>query len=431
MAVAEANSERDEGRRLSWAGYVAIAAVVGLALRIAYVLTLAEDPPGLGDAAEIHGLANVIADGRGFVSPFAPPDSALPTAHKPPLYPFALALVTLSGGSSPVAHQLASAIIGTGIVIVVALIGRRVAGHRAGLVAAALAATYPAFVTRDGSLHSETPYTLLVGAAVLAALWARERPTAARFCVLGAIVGLTALTRSEGLLLLMLLAVPVAASQRQHRTRNALAAAVTCLLVLTPWLVRCWAAFDRPVAITTSSGDLVAGANCDPTYGGALIGEWAFRCVLGAKGANEADIAEHLRRRGFTYARDHRSRLPSVVAARLLRPWGAFHPGQEVALQRSAGGGPTVLGWLGIAWCWALLALSVPGAWLLRRRKLELWVVGSPFVLVLIVTATSYGILRFRAAGDVTLVVLAAVTIEALLRRRAVTDTSRVLGTAT
>jgi 4-amino-4-deoxy-L-arabinose transferase-like glycosyltransferase len=398
---------------------VAIVAGLALALRVAYVLMLADSPPGLGDAAEIHGLANVIADGHGFVSPFSPPGSAPPTAHKPPLYPLALALVTLAGGSSPVAHQLASAIIGTGTVIVVALIGRRLAGHRAGLVAAALAATYPAFVARDGSLHSETPYTLLVGAAVLAALWARERPTTARFCALGAIVGLTALTRSEGLLLLLLLAVPLAASQRQHRTRSAVAASLACLAVLTPWLVRCWVAFDRPVVITTSSGDLVAGANCDLTYGGALIGEWAFSCVLGAEGANEAAIAEHLSRRGFTYARDHRSRLPMVVAARLLRPWGVFHPGQEVALQRSAGGGPTVLGWLGVAWCWALLALAFPGAFLLRRRRLELWVVSSPFVLVGIVTATSYGILRFRAAADLTLVVLAAVTIEVLLRRRA------------
>jgi hypothetical protein len=69
--------------------------------------------------------------------------------------------------------------------------------------------------------------------------------------------------------------------------------------------------FDRPVAITTSSGDLIAGANCDLTYAGTLVGEWAFSCVLGAKGTNEAAIADRLSERGLTYARDHSSRLPS------------------------------------------------------------------------------------------------------------------------
>jgi hypothetical protein len=334
------------------------------------------------------------------------------------LYPLVLALVSVAGGSAPVAHQLASAVMGACTVLVVAFIGRRLAGPQAGLVAAALAAIYPAFVARDGSLHSETPYTLLVAGAVLAALWARDRPTPRRLSVVGAIIGLTALTRSEGVLLLLLLAVPVAASARTRRLLATLAALGACLVVLAPWLVRCWAAFDRPVAITTSSGDLIAGANCDLTYAGTLVGEWAFSCVLGAKGPNEAAIADRLSKRGLTYARDHSSRLPAVVTARLLRPWGLFRPGQEISLQRSAGGGPATLGWLGVAFCWALLLLAVAGAWLMRRRRLELWIAGSPFVLVLAVCATSYGILRFRAAADVTLVVLAAVAIDALVARR-------------
>jgi hypothetical protein len=89
MAVAERTRfEGDERRRLSWLEHVGIVAMLGLAIRVAYVLTLAEDPPGLGDAAELHGLANVIADGHGFVSPFAALESAAPTAHKPPLYPW-------------------------------------------------------------------------------------------------------------------------------------------------------------------------------------------------------------------------------------------------------------------------------------------------------------------------------------------------------
>jgi 4-amino-4-deoxy-L-arabinose transferase-like glycosyltransferase len=402
---------------------IAIAAA-GLALRVAYALLVAERVPGLGDAEELHGLANALGDGRGFVNPFAPPGAdAPPTAHKPPLYPLLLAAVSAPGGTSWTAHQLASALMGSATVVVLALLATRAAGPRAGLVAAGLGAAYPAFVARDASLHSETLFALLVALALLAAWRARERPTTGRLAVLGAVIALAALTRSEGLLLLVLLALPALWRGRSGRARRAGVVAVACGLALAPWLVRCWVAFDRPVAITTSSGDLLAGANCDAVYGGALIGQWAFQCVLGERGANEAVVADHLQARGLRYAREHRGRLPAVTAARVLRPWGFFHPSQEVGLQRAGGGGPRWVGWLGLGVAWALLPAAVAGAVLLRRGREPLALLLAPVALVVVVSATAYGILRFRAAADVAIVVLAAVALDALAGRRM---TSRV-----
>ena len=46
---------------------------------------------------------------------------------------------------------------------------------------------------------------------------------------------------------------------------------------------------------------------------------------------------------------------------------------------------------------------------------MPLYILVVPFLLVLLVSVTGYGILRFRAPADVALVVLGAVALDALL----------------
>ncbi len=221
---------------------LAAIAAIGLVIRVVFVLLDPDEHTQLDDAAEFHGLANVVADGRGFVSPFVPAGHEdVPTAHKPPLYPFVLAGVSTLGGRSYMAHQLATAVLGAATVVVVALVAHRIAGRRAALSAACLAALYPVFLARDASVNSETLYALLIALALLLATEVLERPSAKWALALGAAIALVALTRSEGILLLVLLAVPVVLRAAPHgRVRLLLLVIVGCGLVLTPWLVRCW-----------------------------------------------------------------------------------------------------------------------------------------------------------------------------------------------
>ena len=81
---------------------VCAVAALGLVLRIVYLLVFVEDSSLVGDGLEYHGLANGLADGRGFVNPFAEPgQTAQPTAHKPPLYPLLLATTSVVGAHRP------------------------------------------------------------------------------------------------------------------------------------------------------------------------------------------------------------------------------------------------------------------------------------------------------------------------------------------
>jgi 4-amino-4-deoxy-L-arabinose transferase-like glycosyltransferase len=395
---------------------LALAALVGLGLRLAYALALVKSKPLLGDALEFQLQANLLADGKGYIQPFVylASGAAHASADKPPLYPFLEALVSLAGGRSAAWHHLVGVLAGTGTIVVVGLVGRRVAGPRAGLIAAGLAAVYPLLIAADGSLRSESVYALCVALVLLAALRFREAPDARRGAVLGVAIAAAALTRGEALVLLGLLVVPLA---WRHR-RAGVVAGAACVLVLAPWLARCWIAFDQPVVISTNVGGLLAGANCDTTYAGQLLGEWDYRCLPADRPANEAVAATRLRDQGLRYARDHAGRLPIVVAARLGRSFELFRPRQQAREEAFFEGRDLRVEQAGVAVYYLLALLALAGAVLLARRRGPWWVLAAPVGMVVFVTVISYGITRFRAGAEPAIVVLAAVALDALVARR-------------
>jgi 4-amino-4-deoxy-L-arabinose transferase-like glycosyltransferase len=393
--------------------------LAGLVLRALYAFALVKSKPLLGDALEFHLQANLLADGKGYIQPFLWQSQhiANPSADKPPLYPLLEAVPSLFGGRSYSWHHLVGVLSGTATVGVVGLLGRRVGGARTGLIAAALAAVYPLLVAADGSLRSESTEALLVACTLLAALRLRERPSAGRAALVGALVALATLTRGEALLLLALVAVPAAG----WRTRNAGIAVAACALVLAPWLVRCWVVFDQPVAISTNTGGLLAGANCDETYHGAFLGQWEYTCVPPARHRNEAQEADRLRGIGLRYARDHASRLPVVLAARLGRSFELFRVRRQAKEEAFFEGRDLLVEHAGVAMYYALAILAAIGVVALRRRAGPWLLLLAPLVSVAFVSLTAYGFTRFRVAAEPSLVVLAAVGVDQLLamRRRA------------
>jgi len=393
---------------------LALIAAAGLAARLAYALLLVKSKPLLGDALEFHLQANLLADGKGYIQPFLyeATGTARASADKPPLYPFLEAGVSLLGGRTWAWHQLVGCLAGTGTVAVVGLVGRRAAGPRAGLIAAGLAAAYPLLVAADGSLRSESVYALCIALVLLAALAYREAPSARGAALLGVAVAAAALTRGEALVLLVLLALPLCGPRR------AAVAALACVVVLAPWLARCWIVFDRPVLISTNVGGLLAGANCDATYHGALIGQWDFGCIPPPVHANEALEAERLRDRGLSYARHHAGRLPVVVAARLGRSFELFRPREQARQEAFFEGRNLRVEQAGVACYYALVLLAAYGVVVLRRRDGPWRILMAPVALVVFVTVISYGFTRLRVAAEPALVVLAAVALDAVAARR-------------
>ena len=107
-------------------------ALGALVVRVLVIVLVDPHVPPLGDATAYHLLANHLADGRGYIRPFdlVKFDLVVPTAEYPPLHPFVLSLFARAGMRSVEAQRLGLAVVGSGTVALVGLLGRRDRGHR-------------------------------------------------------------------------------------------------------------------------------------------------------------------------------------------------------------------------------------------------------------------------------------------------------------
>ena len=397
-------------RRFDWI-LVGIAGAA-VAIRLFYVYVLTPDVVGAGDWHYFHWQANLIASGHGFIEPYSYmfTGESFASASHPPLWTVLLAGVSKLGFTHPHAHRAVGAFVGGATVVVLGLLGRRVAGERVGLVAAGVGAVYPIMVAADGSLMSESLYGLLVALTLLGAYRLRDRGTWGAAALLGTAIGFACLVRSEALLFLPLLLLPVAWRAGQDRWRNIAVACLATAVVLTPWTVRNWAAFGRPVLISTNGPAALKGANCAQTYSGPDIGGWHLDCIGFTRRdlRNEAKADARFTREAFDYIGNHLSELPKVLAVRVLRTWDLYQPRRQVA---TAEGRAPNAERAGIAVYYVLMLLAVWAVVLLRRRREPLWILLMPAVMVTLVSLGWYGLPRFRAAFEVPLVVLAAVAL--------------------
>ena len=153
---------------MGFAPRLALIAAAAAALRAVHAVAVAPDIGIFGDGWFFHEVARLVAEGEGHLSPvpFVFEGIETPTAGHPPLFTFLLAgLTELGVGSQEAQRALCGSVLGAATVALVGLLGRRLGGDRAELIAAGLAAAYPTLIAADGALLSETLYGLLVARA--------------------------------------------------------------------------------------------------------------------------------------------------------------------------------------------------------------------------------------------------------------------------
>lgn len=395
----------------TFAGRLAAVAVLGLVLRAAYLYGPARGVVGIGDWWFYHWQAGLIATGHGFTDPWylIASHHYRPSAMHPPLYPLLLSGLYALGGHSTLDQRALGLVLGTITLVLIGLLGRRLAGPRLGLLSAGLYAVYPVMIAVDGDLMSETLYGPLIAGMLLAACGLRDRPTRARAALVGGLIGLAALTRTEALLFLPFLVVPVAwraAARWRGRAGLTAVAVLGCAVVLAPWLIRNEAAFGRFVLISTNGATVIAGANCASTYHGVNMGGWDITCISARTRSNEAAQAAIWQRQGIDYATHHLGRLPAVVLLRELRVWDLWQPRRQA--RTFAEGQWIPMAEAGVAAFWLLSFVALAGLPGLRRRGAPLRILLAPALVVAVSTAIGYGVPRLRDSFDVALPVLAA-----------------------
>jgi 4-amino-4-deoxy-L-arabinose transferase-like glycosyltransferase len=405
-------------------GRIAVFALAALAIRLIYILVIAPEPVGVGgDASFYHSAANLIADGHFYYRRIF--GHAYPTALHPPLYSLLLSLVALVGGVHLLPQRIVGCVVGSISVALIGILGRRIAAERTtalaaertGLAACAIAAVYPPFISADGSVMSEPLYVLIVIVALLAAIGLVDRPGPRRALVLGGVIGLGILTRTEALLLMGLLAWPAAFGRRPGRTARIAAVTIGAVLVVSPWIIRNVVVFHR-FTLATNYDTVIAGANCRDTYYGHDIGWWSISCVARSRTHHQLLIGDASTAAGIRYARRHPTRSVLVAGVRVLRTFSFYQPlrlGNNEPRRR----------WVdaaGLVVYYPLLLLACVGVALLPGRR---WLLLAPLCSVLIIAATGWGNGRFRIGGEVSLVVLGAL---ALTNSRALSENAPRVG---
>ncbi len=429
-------------RRLGFAqGLIPIVALA-LLLRVLLVVLSPHFVPKT-DAADYDRMAVSLAQHGTF------PGSLITrgaTAFRPPLFPAALAAVYKPVGVGVAATRweagrLLEAAFGAIAVGLVGLLALRLWGRRAGLVAAAIAAVFPPLVLVGSSLMSESLFIPLVLAAVLSALKSREATHRLRWAVLaGLLVGLGALARGNGVLLVIPTAFLVW-SERPRLRRSSLKApalvVLAMLVTLAPWSVRNALQFHQFVPITTETGyatdgtynALAAHRSDFPALWGVPVAD-IERIVAQHPGINEAQLSDRLNSLAAHYVEAHPAYVLKVLwwsSLRVLNLTGAHYEHWAAQFESY----PPWLAGVSVYAFWVVGLVALGGVLTAAARRVPLALWCCPAV-ILLPAVFLQGATRYRSPADPFVILLAALALLAawdrfaLKRERTVAPGMRV-----
>lgn len=383
-----------------------------------------------GDTEYVTVQARELREGNGFVEAgrvmFTGADTSEPGAAHPPGFTVFLAFWQWLGVDTVGGWRVVMAGVGSVGVGIVGLAGWRLMGSRqastgdrslvVGVVAAGLAAVSPLLWERDVDLLVEGLLIPLVALFVVAALRLWRHPGLGNAALVGAVVGVAWLTRSEQVLLLAALLPMLARGMPEvaagRRIAMAGLAGVVALALMAPWTTYNLTRFEEPVWLSTNGGLALLFGACDDTFYGEAFAYYDWYCVTQVPVDPEADESVHEGQRmdaAVQYLRDHPQRTVVVMAARFGRFWRIYEVGDTTEREAVNEG----VGWIAARGGLVALYLGLPfaaaGTWALRRRRVPVAPVLMPIVISTLAAVVLIPLPRFRVPADVSLVILAAV----------------------
>ena len=307
---------------------------------------------------EMGRVAYSLVQGDGFASPLPLPTG--PTAMVGPVYPLILGLVFKLFGvystGSAITIRIVQSIFSSLTCVFIYLCGRDTLGERTGRLAAIAWALFPLNIFFTVNKVWETSLTGLLTAALFwSLLELRGSVSVSRWSAGGALLGLAALVNTS----LVVLAVPFGISALwRNRARVALPVAaglMSCLAVLSPWLVRNHAQFGKfmlrsnfPLEFRVANNDLSYGQKVEslhPSNTPSVNRHWQevgeMRFMEEQKEQNAQFLATHF----GAFAFDTANRMVNYWSGAWIRPTIDFPNVWSVIIPTSL---LTLFGFLGI-----------------------------------------------------------------------------------
>lgn len=388
-----------------------------------------------GDANALYQQGRAFAEGYGIIYPptFVLDGTVVPSAGKPPLMTVVVAGLATVGLTSPDAFRFVEALCGTGAVAGLGLLTRRIAGARAGAIAACIAALYPMLWINDWRMLNESFLDVAIVGFFAACYRFWMRPDVRASMLLAASVVLAAYSRVECYLLFPVVVLPLATIgtrrlRRKDRAKLVVVIGLTAATLMAPWVIRNLTSFVHPVTVSGGSGSAKLNGSCDEAWFGNSLGYYSFACFdpilvaranqiasgeLGYHG-DESEVTAVYDEAATEYISRNKMRFPVVAAARVGRMWDLYRPWQNLDFNIQYEGRGDLDSRLGLLSYYLLLPPAALGLVGMRKRRLPV----LPFVGVAIVTtfaaSITFGVTRYRASLDVALCLCAGVGLSML-----------------
>jgi hypothetical protein len=376
---------------------LAVLFAVALIVRLAVIAATPHYVPRHDDR-DYDRLAWAMASGDGY-PPVRIHGRDYAVAYRPPLWPAVLGAGYAMAGHRVPFGRIETALLGAFGVLALAWVAGELLGPRAAWWAGAIGAVYLPLVLMASVLESETLFVLVALLALGFALrgWA---------VAAGVAVGLAALARVDGLILL-------AGVLPLIGLRRAPVVLLACALAIAPWTVRNAIQLHAFVPMSTESGATLAGTyNAASMHDRFAPGSWVLLRHTPDLRVIESHIAplaqdRALREAALDFVQRH-PWYPAEVFAENARRWldlAGFRRARFEAQTADIG-----TGWADAAvpFAWLLAAVAVSGAAVVRRRPAFWLAPGALLVITLLVNAETP---RFRAPLDPFLILLAAYSV--------------------
>jgi 4-amino-4-deoxy-L-arabinose transferase-like glycosyltransferase len=390
-----------------------VAVGIGLAGRLIFSLVYWVDKPMTVDQSEYLMLAENAIDGVGLV--YNDGENRL---MRSPGYPVFLAGV-LALWRSIIAVKIAQSVMGALSVLLIAALAYRLAGGRAAIVAAFVAALYPPLVWTSAYVLSETLFTFLTLTVSLVVWWnldalrrARSSlgsgPTVLRFLAAGALTGVCVLTRPEFLLFLGLVGFSLIAAKRWTA---ALAMVVGTAIIVAPWTAHNYLSYQELVLVSSRGGPnfWLGNSALAPGDGGAGATPELSREYNVILRANEnlspTELEQLFYREAFAWIRNNPREWIVLEAKKFFYFWVPVGPSYS---------SHSTLYWVGQATSYlALLPFALRGFWRVVRQReqpIVLWVLAG---VTLLTSVIFFPLPRYRIPMfDPVMIVCASVLIK-------------------
>lgn len=396
-------------------------------LGVEYYLNHVAAPPRLfvieGDADGYWQLAQKIVAGEPYEI-YTPPRQVL----RMPGFPLLLAASIRLFGESLFAARLVLATLGALGCVGVYFLGRRLLGHRIGMIAGGLAAVSPIFVGFSAIELTETAFavSLVWGLWPLTGWCSRgsdeplcpgtsPRHLCTRSALLtgttaGLLAGVGCYLRPSWLLFPACLVLWMWMLQRT-RQQLLMAACTVAVMIgsLVPWGLRNLSITGHFTLTTFWMGpSLYDGWNPQNKTGDSDMAFFDQENLLSRMSEYEMD--REYRERAWDFAFQNPDQVAALAWKKTLRYWNPFPNAPQFRNK-------WVLRWVSLGWFVVLFAPALIGAWHLRRSLGLLAITAGPILYFAVLHLVFVSSVRYRLPGEYPLLVLSAVGIDRLSQR--------------